>query len=282
MAERHSCWQHPEACHAAGKLDVATRPSPRQNHLLAALPAREYARLLPALEIVQLPAGWTVHGAGDPERYLHFVTAGLVARLYVTEDGASVAFAVTGSEGVIGVASFLSGESVPSQAVVLIAGHAYRLNAGALRREFEHDGPLPRLLLRYTRALLAHTGMLAVCNRHHSLDQRLCRWILSCADRLPSDELTITQEAIGEMLGVRRVGVTEALGRLQQARRIQCSRGRIVMLDRPGLEAGACECYRVIKGEYDRLPGASHAHSVSDARRGPPRGGEVDRLPARS
>ena len=181
------------------------------------------------------------------------LTAGIVSRFYVTENGASAGFAVTGSEGVIGVASFLGGESTPSQAVVLSAGYAYRLGADLLKNEFEHDGPLPHLLLRYTQALIAQTGQIAVCNRHHSLEQRLCRWILSCLDRLPSNELTMTQELIADMLGVRREGVTEAAGKLQKAGLIHYSRGRIAVLDRPQLEARVCECYAVVKREYDRL-----------------------------
>jgi CRP-like cAMP-binding protein len=214
--------------------------------------AREhYERLLPDLEPVPLPLGWTVHGAGDREKYLYFLTAGIVSRFYVTESGASAESAVTGSEGVIGVASFLGGESTPSQAVVLSAGYAYRLGTNLLSNE--HDGPLPHLLLRYTQALIAQTGQIAVCNRHHSLEQRLCRWILSCLDRLPSNELTMTQELIADMLGVRRVGVTRAAGKLQRAGLIHASRGHIAVLDRPQLEAQACECYAVVKREYERL-----------------------------
>ena len=200
-----------------------------------------------------MPPGWTVHGAGDREKYLYFLTAGIVSRLYLTENGASAEFALTGSEGVIGVASFLGGESTPSQAVVLSAGYAYRLGVDLLQREFEHDGPLPHLLLRYTQALIAQTGQIAVCNRYHSLEQRLCRWILSCLDRLPSNELTMTQELIAEMLGVRRVGVTEAVGKLQEAGLIHCSRGHIAVLDRPRLEARVCECYAVVRRANDRL-----------------------------
>ena len=267
MAERHSQARDPGACVPSGK-DADTAPSPRQNLLLAALPKAEYERLLPALEFVPLPEGFTVHGAGAQQRYLHFLTSGLVARMYVTAEGASAAYAVTGREGVIGIASFLGGKTTPSQSVVLIAGGSYRIGAHRLQHEFEHDGPLPRLLLRYTQALIAHTGMVAICNRHHSLDQRLCRWLLSCMDRLPTDELTMTQDAIGIMLGVRRMGVTEALGRLQDAGLIHCGRGRMVVLDRQRMEASACECYRVIKREYGRLPLLWHVHRMAGPRRG--------------
>ncbi len=236
-----------------GKRAVFAPHTPRQNHLLAALPAEDYERLRPDLEPVPLPPGWTVHGAGDREKHLHFLTAGIVSRFYVTQSGASADFAVTGSEGVIGVASFLGGESTPSQAVVLSAGHAYRLGADLLKNEFGHDGPLPRLLLRYIQALIAQTGQIAVCNRHHSLEQQLCRWILSSLDRLQSNELTVTQELMAEMLGVRRESVTEIAGKLQEAGLIRYSRGHIAVLDRPRLEARACECYAVVKREYDRL-----------------------------
>jgi CRP-like cAMP-binding protein len=213
----------------------------------------DYERLLPDLEPVPLPLGWTVHRAGDREQYLYFLTAGIVSRFYVMENGASAHFAITGSEGVIGVTSFLGGESTPSQAVVLNAGYAYRLGAALLKNEFERDGPLARLLLRYTQALLCQTGQIAVCNRHHTLEQQLCRWLLSSLDRVPSNELTMTQELIAHMLGVRREGVTEAAGKLQQAGLIHYSRGHIAVLDRPRLEARVCECYAVVKREYDRL-----------------------------
>jgi CRP-like cAMP-binding protein len=236
-----------------GKCAVTPQHMPRQNHLLAALPRDAYERLLPHLEPVPLPLGWTVHGAGDREKYVYFLTAGIVSRVYVTESGASKEFAVTGSEGVIGVASFLGGESTPSRAVVLSAGYAYRLRADLLNSEFKHDGPLPDLLLRYTLALMAQIGQIAACNRHHPLERRLCRWILSCVDRLPANELTVTHEMIADMLGVRRVGVTEAVGNLQEAGLLHCSRGRIAVLDRAHLEAHACECYGVVKREYDRL-----------------------------
>ena len=226
MLQGDSCRPCPETHFAATdrKRAVSAPHTPRENHLLAALPLQDYERVLPYLEPVPLPLGWIVHRAGDQEKYLYFVTAGIVSRLYVTGNGASVEFAVTGAEGVIGVASFLGGESTPSQAVVLSAGYSYRLAADLLKSEFGHDGPLPRLLLRYTQALIAQTGLIAVCNRHHSLEQQFCRWILACLDRLPSDELTMTHERIGHMLGVRRESVSEAAGELQGAGLIHCRR----------------------------------------------------------
>ena len=238
---------------AGGNRVRPARHTPAHNQLLAALPTGDYWRLLPDLEFVPLPPGWAVHGAGDPEKYAYFITAGIVSRVFVTGSGTSKEFAVTGNEGVIGVASFLGGERTPSRALVLSAGYAYRLPADTLMHEFEHDGPLPRLLLRYTEALIAQIGQIAACNRHHTLEQRLCRWILSCLDRLPSNELTITQEVIANLLGVRRESVTEAVGKLQKSGLIHCSRGHIAVLDRNRLEAHACECYAVVKGEYDRL-----------------------------
>ena len=255
MSGRDSFQPYPETHFASTnrKRTVSAPHTPRQNHLLAALPLEDYEHLLPDLEPVALPRGWTVHGAGDREKYLYFLAAGIVSRFYVMENGASAHFAVTGSEGVIGVASFLGGEGMPSQAVVLSAGYAYRLQTDVVKNEFKHDGPLAHLLLRYTQALLCQTGQIAVCNRYHSVEQQLCRWILLCLDRLPSNELAMTQELIANMLGVRREGVTEAAGKLQKAGLIHYSRGHIAVLDRPQLEAQVCECYAVVKREYDRL-----------------------------
>jgi len=255
MSGRDSFRPYPETRFASmhGKRVLFAPHTPRQNHLLAALPVEDYERLLPDLEPVPLPLGWTVHGPGDRDRYLYFLTAGIVSRFYVTQSGASAEFAVTGSEGVIGIASFLGGGGTPGQAVVVSAGYAYRLGADVVKNEFEYDGALPLLLLRYTQALIVQTGQMVVCNRHHPLEQQLCRWILSSLDRLPSNELTMTQELIAEMLGVRREGVTEAAGKLQKAGLIHYSRGHITVLDRPRLEAQACECYGVVKREYDRL-----------------------------
>jgi CRP-like cAMP-binding protein len=255
MSGRHSLQPYLEMCCASKERNcgVSAPDTPKQNHLLAALPEEDYQRLLPDLEPVALPLGWAIHGAGDREKHLYFLTTGIVSRFYVLESGASAEFAVTGREGAIGVASFLDGESTPGQAMVLSAGYAYRLGADVVKNEFRRGGPLQRSLLRYTLALITQTGQIAVCNRHHSLEQQLCRLILSHLDRLPSNELAITQELIANMLGVRREGVTEAAGTLQKAGLIHYSRGHITVLDRPQLEAQVCECYAVVKREYDRL-----------------------------
>jgi CRP-like cAMP-binding protein len=236
-----------------GRHPLASRPTPRRNHLLAALPEADYERLLPDLEPVRLPLGWTLHAAGDREEHVHFLTAGIVTRFRETERGESTEFAITGREGVIGLASFLGGESTPNHAVVVSAGSAWRLPAAVLMHEFEQVGPLTRLLLRYTHALIAQIGQSVACSRHHPLEERLCRLILSCLDRMPSYELTMTQELIARMLGVRREGVTEAAGRLQKAGLVHNSRGRIAVLDRPGLEAHACECYAACRRMNDEM-----------------------------
>src|ERR1035437_7680145 len=255
MSGRDSFQPYPETRFASmdRKRAVFAQHTPRQNRLLAALPLEDYERLLPDLEPVPLPPSWTVHGAGDREKNVYFLTTGIVSRFYVMESGASIEIAVTGSEGVIGVASFLGAESTPSQAVVLSAGYAYRLGSDVLKNEFKRDNLLPHLLLRYTQALLCQTGQIAVCNRHHSLEQQLCRLILSCLDRLPSNELAMTQALIANMLGVRREGVTEAAGKLQKAGLIHYSRGHIAVLNRPQLKSQVCECYAVVKRDYDRL-----------------------------
>ncbi|MGB5082656.1 MAG: Crp/Fnr family transcriptional regulator [Burkholderiales bacterium] len=227
--------------------------APRYNHLLAALPPEDYERLLPHLEPVRLPPGATLHRAGDREPYLYFLTEGIVSRCCGAQDGTSVGSAVTGCEGVIGVASFLGGESTPCGAEVVSAGHAYRLPSRILKEEFSRGGALQHLLLRYTQALITQMAQTAACNRYHSVEQQLCRWLLLSLDRLPTDEVGMTQELIANTLGVRREGVTEAAGKLQAAGLIHYRRGRIEVLDRPGLEARACECYAIVKREYDRL-----------------------------
>lgn len=238
----------------AGRIHILSPlHPPRQNRLLAALPQVEYEHLLPNLESVPLPVGHSVHGAGDRQNFLYFITAGIVSRFYVTENGASSDIAITGNEGVIGIASFLGGDSTRSEAVVVSAGHAYRLRADLLQCEIEHHASLLRLLLAYTQALIAQTGQISVCNRHHRLRQQLCRWILSCVNRLPTDELFMTHDLIAQMLGVRREGVSEAAAHLQREGVIQCYRGHLAVLDRSRLEAAACECYGVISREYDRL-----------------------------
>jgi CRP-like cAMP-binding protein len=236
-----------------GRRAMRTPLAPRQNRLLAALPVEDYERLLPMLELVPLPLGWAVHGPGDREKYLYFVASGIVCRFHVTQDGLSTAFALTGNEGLIGVALFLGGVSTPSQSVVLGAGYAYRIRADLLKTEFESDGALPHLLLRYTHALVTQIGQAAACNRHHTLEQRLRRWLLACLDRMPANELTMPQDLIGDMLGVRRESVTDAAGRLQAAGLISYRRGKISILDRQALEAGVCECYAVVKRAFDRL-----------------------------
>jgi CRP-like cAMP-binding protein len=226
--------------------------APRQNHILAALPDTDFDRVLSHLEPVALPPGWVVHSAGQRQGKLYFPTGGIVARLYETEAGATAAFAFTGNEGVIGIASFLGGESTPSQAVVISPGFAYRLDSRVLTAEFEHDGPLPQLLLHYTQSLLAQTWQIAACNGRHPLEQQFCRLLLSFLDRLPSNELVMTQELISALLGVRRESITEVAGKLQRAGAIHYRRGHIAVLDRAGLEARACECYRALRRNSDR------------------------------
>jgi CRP-like cAMP-binding protein len=226
---------------------------PRQNHLLAALPTADFERMSQHLESVPMPLGHVLYESGSELRHVYFPTTAIVSLLYVMEDGASAEIAVVGNEGVIGVALFMGGETMPNRAVVQSAGHAYRLPGQLLKQEFSRSGELQHLLLRYTQALLTQMAQTAVCNRHHSLDQQLCRWLLLSLDRLPANELVMTQELIANMLGVRREGVTEAAGNLNKAGLINYHRGHITVLDRPGLEARACECYAVVKKEFDRL-----------------------------
>ena len=231
----------------------SARQSPRQNDLLAVLPAADYERLVPHLELVPLPLGWAVYESGDAQGYLYFPTTSIVSLLYVMADGSSAEIAVVGNEGVVGVALLMGGASTPSRAVVQSSGYGFRFRASALKAEFGHGENLQHVLLRYTQALITQMAQTAVCNRHHSVEQQLCRWLLLSIDRLSSNELTMTQELIANMLGVRREGVTEAAGRLQAAGLIHYSRGKISVLDRPKLEARVCECYAVVKREYDRL-----------------------------
>jgi CRP-like cAMP-binding protein len=227
--------------------------SPKQNHLLDALPEADYARLLPDLELIAMPLGWAVYESGGRLGYVYFPTTSIVSLLYVMESGASAEIAITGNEGLVGISLFMGGESTPSRAVVQSAGSGYRLKAGALKREFALGGELQHLALRYTQALITQMAQTAVCNRHHTIDQQLCRWLLLTLDRLPGDELTMTQELIANMLGVRREGVTAAAGQLQKDGVILYSRGHIKVLDRKLLEARVCECYGVVKKEADRL-----------------------------
>lgn len=230
-----------------------TTQSPSQNHLLAALPDADRERLLQHLEPVQMALGEVLYESGAQMRHVYFPTDSIVSLLYVMEDGASAEIAVVGNEGIVGISLFMGGETTPSRAVVQSAGNAYRMRGQLLKDEFHRAGPMQHLLLRYTQALLTQMAQTAVCNRHHSLDQQLCRWLLLSLDRLHSNELVMTQELIANMLGVRREGVTEAAGNLQKAGLIRYQRGHITALDRPGLEARTCECYSVVKREYDRL-----------------------------
>jgi CRP-like cAMP-binding protein len=226
---------------------------PRQNHLLAVFPAAERERLFPQLELVAMPLGEVLYEPGDALRHVFFPTNCIVSLLYVLADGASAEISVVGNEGLIGIALFMGGETTPSRAIVQSAGYAYRLNGQALKDEFHLNGEVQFLLLRYTQALITQMAQTAVCNRHHSVDQQLCRWLLLSLDRLTSNQLDMTQELIANMLGVRREGVTEAAGKLDKLGIIRYARGRITVLDRPGLEQRCCECYAVVKKETDRL-----------------------------
>jgi len=226
---------------------------PRNNFLLAALPDPEWRRWQQLLEKVEMPLGEVLYESGATLTHVYFPTTSIVSLLYVMENGASAEIAVVGNEGLVGVALFMGGESTPSRAVVQSAGHGFRLKAQWMKDEFNRAGPVLHLLLRYTQALITQMSQTAVCNRHHSLDQQLCRWLLLSLDRLQGDELVMTQELISNMLGVRREGVTESANKLQQAGLISYARGRITVLDRAGLEKRTCECYAVVKREYDRL-----------------------------
>jgi CRP-like cAMP-binding protein len=232
---------------------AAQAASPRQNHLLDALPSGDFARIATHLELIPLKLGDVLYEPGVQLRYVYFPTTSIISLLYVMEDGASAEIAIVGNEGMLGISLFMGGESTPSRAVVQSAGQGFRLKARLLKTEFGRFGPTMHLLLRYTQALITQMAQTAVCNRHHSVDQQLCRWLLLSLDRLASNELTMTQELIANMLGVRREGVTEAAGKLQDAGLIQYRRGKITVLDRPGVEARSCECYQVVKREFERL-----------------------------
>jgi CRP-like cAMP-binding protein len=224
-----------------------------QNHLLAALPSSVREQWAPQLESVQLPLGDVLYESGGTLSHVYFPTTAIVSLLYVMEDGASAEIAVVGNEGIVGISLFMGGESTPSRAVVQSAGRGLRLKARVLKDEFNRAGPVLHLLLRYTQALITQMAQTAACNRHHSLDQQLCRWLLLSLDRLQGDELVMTQELIANMLGVRREGVTEGALKLQNAGLIRYARGRITVLNRAGIEKRTCECYAVVKREYDRL-----------------------------
>jgi len=231
---------------------AATR-APTENHLLKALTADAMGRLLPHLECIELPLGAVLYESGDVLRHVYFPVDCIVSLLYVLADGASAEIAVVGNDGLIGIALFMGGETTSNRAVVQSAGHAYRLLGQRLKDEFHRNGTLQDLFLRYTQALITQMAQTAVCNRHHSVHQQLCRWLLLSLDRLSSNQLDMTQELIANMLGVRREGVTEAAGKLQQLGVIHYQRGHITVLDRPRLEALCCECYTVVKKETDRL-----------------------------
>jgi CRP-like cAMP-binding protein len=227
--------------------------NPQRNHLLASLPDAEWQRWEPLLEWVNLPLGKVLYESGKTLSHVYFPTSAIVSLLYVMVDGASAEIAVVGNEGVVGIALFMGGESTPSRAIVQSAGQGFRLKSNIMKEEFNNSAPVLHLMLRYTQALITQMSQTAVCNRHHSLDKQLCRWLLLSLDRLSGDELVMTQELISNMLGVRREGVTEAALKLQKAGLIKYSRGRIRIMDRKGLEQRTCECYAVVKNEYDRL-----------------------------
>ena len=258
MSERDSGVPLPDAV-SVGQLDEFGNPmamssdTPLQNHLLSALPAAEWDRLLPRMELRPMPLGHVLYESGTTMRHVYFPTTSIISLLYVMEDGSSAEIAIVGNEGIVGISLFMGGETTPSRAIVQSAGQAYRVAGKFLKEEFFRAGPLQRLLLRYTQALITQMSQTAVCNRHHSVEQQLCRWLLMSLDRLPSNELTMTQELIANMLGVRREGVTESAGKLQKLGLINYNRGHIIVINRPALEAHACECYAVVKKEFDRL-----------------------------
>jgi CRP-like cAMP-binding protein len=233
---------------------------PLDNQLLAALPQTELRRWLPDLEIVEMHLGDVLYESGSTLGHVYFPVTAIISLLYVMENGASAEIAVVGNEGILGISLFMGGESTPSRAVVQSAGHGFRLTAGLMKTEFDRSGPVLHLLLRYTQALITQMAQTAVCNRHHSVDQQLCRWLLLSLDRLQGNQLLMTQELIANMLGVRREGVTEAALKLQKVGVISYSRGHITVLDRAKLEGLSCECYAVVKKEYDRLLPAQTAH----------------------
>lgn len=235
------------------KVVTSAKPQPHQNRLLSVLPTEVQERVFPQLELVPLALGMVLYESGDTMRHVYFPTNCIVSLLYVMENGASAEISVVGNEGIVGISLFMGGESTPSRAVVQSAGYAYRLAGQSMKDEFNRHGETLMLMLRYTQALITQMAQTAVCNRHHSIDQQLCRWLLLSLDRLQNNRLTMTQELIANMLGVRREGVTDAAGKLQKLGVIEYSRGEITVLDRPHLEKLSCECYAVVKRETDRL-----------------------------
>ena len=246
-----------DAKHATGAPSVPAASGARANHLLAALPRDEWLRWQGQLELVELPLGLVLYESGMALSHVYFPTTAIVSLLYVMTDGASAEIAVVGNEGVVGISLFMGGGSTPSRAVVQSAGHGVRLKADAMKDEFSRSVPVMHLMLRYTQALITQMAQTAVCNRHHTLDKQLCRWLLLSLDRLHGSDLVMTQELIANMLGVRREGVTEAALKLQAAKLIRYSRGRITVTDRLGLEQRTCECYSVVKKDHDLAPGMS-------------------------
>ena len=232
---------------------MAPAPDTTRNHLLAGLPAEEFARLAPHLEPVTLALGDFLYEPGGQLQHAFFPATAIVSLHYVTESGASAEIAGVGNEGMVGISLFMGGDTTPSSAVVQTAGVAYRLERSLLKAEFDRGGAMQRLMLRYTQSLISQMSQMAVCNRHHSVEQQLCRWLLTTLDRVPSGQLVMTQELVASMLGVRREGITAAAGHLQQAGYIRYRRGHIAVLGRSGLESLACECYAVVKNEYTRL-----------------------------
>ena len=236
-----------------GNSENGLAPDRSENHLLAALPDAEWQGWLPQLERVEMPLGQVLYESGDTLSHVYFPTTAIVSLLYVMENGASAEIAVVGNEGIVGISLFMGGDSTSSRAVVQSAGKGFRLKAQVMKDDFDRGGAVLHLLLRYTQALITQMAQTAVCNRHHTLDQQLCRWLLLSLDRLQGNELVMTQELIANMLGVRREGVTEGALKLQQIGLIRYSRGHITVLDRVGLEQRSCECYSAVKKEYDRL-----------------------------
>jgi CRP-like cAMP-binding protein len=232
---------------------MSEQQTPHQNHLLASMPEEIFERLAPHLELVPMPLGEVLYESGGKLHHVYFPTTAIVSLHYVMENGSSAEIAGVGNEGVVGISLFMGGNTTPSRATVQTAGSGYRLKERLIMEEFNRAGPLMRLMLRYTQALITQMSQTAVCNRHHSMEQQMCRWLLSTLDRLPSQELVMTQELIASMLGVRREGITETAGDLQRAGLISYRRGHITVLDRAGLETRACECYNVVKKEFRRL-----------------------------
>jgi len=235
------------------KPSIVNPPSPKQNGILAALPTKDYERILPELQLVEMPLNWTVSESGDHVNYLHFPTSGIVSLMYALEDGSTSETALVGNEGLVGISIFMGGESMPTSTEVQSAGQAYRLSRKVMKHEFALGGQLQHLALLFTQALISQTSQMAVCNQHHSLDQQMCRWLLMSVDRLNSHILLITQEALSNLLGVRRESITKTMGQLVKDGLITRTRGRITVIDRPKLELRVCECYGVVKDEYARL-----------------------------